>query len=80
MAITNTTDKDSLRFGMEHADYDPSKGITFHITGLKMPLNGQSLDTRMSLKLEKIIHHRVTSAQEASRAEIMQTGRDENMT
>lgn len=59
---------------MEKAEYDPSTGITLHVAGQKITLQGTKLNqpVRDNIKLfEGLLRHRVTWVREAEKSAVM---------
>lgn len=59
---------------LERVEFDPSEGITLHLSGRKVKITGSGLnaDTRPTVRLfDGIIRHRVPWIREAERTELL---------
>jgi hypothetical protein len=64
---------------LERADFDPSDGITLHVGGRCVRINGTRLnaDARPSIRLfDGIVRHRVPWIREGDRSELLAAGDD----
>lgn len=62
---------------LERAEFDPSDGITLHVLGKRIRIQGRNLnaEVRPSVRLfEGIVRHRVPWAREASQADAIDAG------